>query len=477
MRYSSPGNALGIVPLGGALVALLVTATLSAAVPLAQEWPLFHGDRRNSGYTDADAPFDSMLAWSYASTDSIVFSSPVTTLFGAIYVGNTDNELLALSFDGRERWRFDADGNFRHGTPAVGADGTVYIGDSNGILYAVHPTNTLRWTFAAGGAIKTSPTIGADGTIYFGCDDGHLYAVNPDSTLRWSYPAGDTIRSTPAIAPDGTILFGCLDSYLYALWPNGTLRWRAATGDQIKYSAPAVSEDNRVFFGSYDGFVYAVTTSQEFLWAYPTGNVVRTTPAIDPQGRVYIGSGDKLYCFNRDGDLEWDYSTNGTIYSSPVYFGDDLVICFGSDDGVFYCLHEDGSTDWTYTVNKPIRATPAPGIFGRIYVADVTGVIWSFGPSDVGVDEEAWTSRGVPVLVAPNPFCGATIFHALGPDGGQTGIEVFDALGRRVNLLQTDRHGRRIWNGRDAAGRALPTGSYFYRAGAGGPARRITLLR
>ncbi|MCK4414612.1 MAG: PQQ-binding-like beta-propeller repeat protein [Candidatus Eisenbacteria sp.] len=439
-------------------------------------WLMFHGDRQRSGYSINDAPFDSMLAWEFQS-DSIFYSSAVVGDDGTIYIATVSEKLLALSPYGELLWTFSGAGNFRYSTPAIGDDGTVYIGGADGKLYAVNPDSTLRWTYTAGAPIKTSPCLAADGTIYFGADDGLLYAINPDSSLQWSYSTGDTIRSSPAVGPDGTVFCGSMDSYLYAIWPTGGLRWRAATGGQIKLSSPAVDDSGVVYFGSYDGFVYAVSSDQKLVWAYPTEHVVRSSPAIGPEGRIFVASGMDLLAITPDGDLEWSYGTNGTIYSSPVYFGDDHVIAFGSDDGVFYCIHEDGSTDWTFTIGEPIRTTPGPGTFGNIYAADLTGKIHAFGTfGDVAVDED-WLEEGRRLAAAPNPFTHRVLFRFPGRESNNGEVLIHDPLGRLVARPRADAAGTITWDGRDRQGRPLPPGTYFYRLVGTGRVGRIVRLR
>lgn len=457
------------------LFAALLLATGSGASAVG--WPMFHGDPRHSGFCDNDAPYDSLLAWSFPSSDSIFYSSPVVAQNGTIYTGNLDKELLAISPFGHLLWRFRAAGNFRHSTPAIGGDGTIYVGGADGNLYAINPDSTRKWTFSASGAIKTSPNIAVDGTIYFGADDGRLYAVNPDSTLKWTYPTGDTIRCSPTIAPDGTILVGSMDFFLYAIWPDGALRWRAATGDAIKFCSPAVTEESVIYFGSYDGFLYAVTLDQEFLWAYDTGHVVRSSPAIGPDGTIYVGSSDKLLALDPDGVLIWDYDTDGLVVSSPVYFGDDDVICVGSDDGAFYCIHDDGSLDWTFTVGSPIRTSPAPGIVGNIYVADLSGVIWAFGVLGTSVDEQAWSKRGIRLRAAPNPSCGWVTFRLSGSEPLRSPLIVRDAQGRRITTLRGNGVGPIFWNGRDEKGRPVTSGTYFFSTECCHKAERLTLIR
>lgn len=440
-------------------------------------WPIFHGDRRHSGYTENDAPFDSILAWTHVTGDSVLYSSPVVTSEGTVYLGTLGEELVAVSLFGEELWRFRGGGNFRHSTPAIAPNGRIYIGGSDGVLYAVNPNSTLAWTFEAGGPIKTSPNIGTDGTIYFGADDGCLYAVYPDSTERWVYAAGDTIRSSPAIANDGTILFGSLDQYLYALWPNGTLRWRAATGDVIKYSSPAVSEAGIVYYGSYDGYLYAVTLDQQLLWYCDTGHVLRSSPAIGLDGRVYIGSGTKLLAFNEDGEIEWDCETNGTVTSSPVYFEDDDVVCVGSESGALYCVRaEDGDVDWTFTVGHPILSSPAPGVRNMIYIADVRGALWAFGNlPDLGVAERDITGPGY--TAHPNPATQQVVFRQAADDVPAGDIVVFDLLGREVAHLPTSGHKIIRWDGCDLRGRPVTSGIYLYRSSKGGSLQRVVLTQ
>ena len=459
-----------------AITAGLLAAALACAVTASADWPIFHGDVRHSGVTLNDAPFDSNLAWNHVAADSIVYSSPVVAPDGTIYVGTLGEELLALDSGGTLLWTYMAQGNFRHATPAIGSDGTIYIGGADGVLHAVRPDGQLRWAFRAAAAIKVSANLAPDGTIYFGADDGLLYAVDAAGQLVWTFPTGGAIRSAPAVAPDGTVLFGSLDHTLYALHPDGSLRWSATTGDIIKYASPAVSADGIVYFGSYDGLVYAVTVDGNFLWAFPVGNAIRTTPALGPDG-IFVGVGNELYAIRSDGSLDWDFTTGGTIYSSPVYFETDAVVCFGSTDGVFYCLHEDGGTDWTYTVGEEIRATPAPGSFGRIYVPDVTGTVWSFGnPQMIAVDD-LFGDGPVDIFAAPNPTSASVIFQVHGASPSDRHVRVYDLRGQIVADLITGASGRARWDARDAGGSPLPAGVYLYQHEGSRAAGRLTLVR
>lgn len=89
--------------------------------------------------------------------------------------------------------------------------------------------------------------------------------------------------------------------------------------------------------------------------------------------------------------------------------------------------------------------------------------------------------------VAPNPTAGAAAFHL---PFAAAGLELFDAQGRLVRVLRGGRPaaGERgaatlLWDGRDAAGRSVPSGIYSWRLlgvadpGAKGAQGRVAVLR
>lgn len=83
----------------------------------------------------------------------------------------------------------------------------------------------------------------------------------------------------------------------------------------------------------------------------------------------------------------------------------------------------------------------------------------------------------------PNPFNPATVLAFELTETSEVDLSVYDLSGRRVRTLmngirEAGEH-RVAWNGRDQAGKAVPSGVYFYRIEAGDFAetRRMTLLK
>jgi outer membrane protein assembly factor BamB len=63
------------------------------------------------------------------------------------------------------------------------------------------------------------------------------------------------------------------------------------------YSSPAIGPDGTVYVGSYDHKLYAINgKSGVKLWEFETGFSVWSSPAIGSDGTLYIGSRDyKVY--------------------------------------------------------------------------------------------------------------------------------------------------------------------------------------
>jgi flagellar hook assembly protein FlgD len=83
----------------------------------------------------------------------------------------------------------------------------------------------------------------------------------------------------------------------------------------------------------------------------------------------------------------------------------------------------------------------------------------------------------------PNPFNPTTSIPYMVQRSTHVVIGIYDVSGARVNRLDEGQKSPGThtvtWNGRDAAGRALPSGVYFYRfeGFAGSPVKKMVLLK
>lgn len=83
---------------------------------------------------------------------------------------------------------------------------------------------------------------------------------------------------------------------------------------------------------------------------------------------------------------------------------------------------------------------------------------------------------GISVVAWPNPFRGACRFTIAAPAPGDVAVRIFDPAGRQVRCLAMQAAGA-CWDGRDDAGRELPSGAYRVRVETPEGSRALPILR
>ena len=103
-------------------------------------------------------------------------------------------------------------------------------------------------------------------------------------------------------------------------------------------------------------------------WKFWVDAFVHSSPAIDNNGIIYIGTYD-FYALYPNGTLKWKFSFKGGVESSPaidengtIYFGSE-----GADDNYLYALYPDGTVKWKYRLGNHIKSSPTIGTDGTIY--------------------------------------------------------------------------------------------------------------
>ncbi|CAG0985767.1 eukaryotic-like serine/threonine-protein kinase [Planctomycetaceae bacterium] len=214
----------------------------------------------------------------------------------------------------------------------------------------------------------------------------------------WLAFTGNILAGTPGAADVGqTFSFSVIASNGYGadaiqqltinVVTAGTLRWSYATADVI-FSSPAIAPDGTVYVGSADKFVYAFTPAGTLKWTYSLGYFTTSSPAVGPDGTIYIGASDsKLHAIKPDGSGKWQCLLTGFALSSPsLATNGDVYI--GTSSGNFYSISSAGVINWMYTTGGAIVSTPAIAPSGTVYFGsgdknlyalDSAGtLLWSF---------------------------------------------------------------------------------------------------
>src|SRR5947209_8476262 len=155
----------------------LCLLSLSAQTP-ATNWSQFRGNARLTGVTTSAPPAALSVRWTYDAGEAIESSAAIVD--GAVYVGSSKGELLALDLEtGALRWKYTTgDGGFiGESSPAV-SDGVVFVGDLAGLVHAVDARDGKRlWTFKTDGEVKSSAAVAGD-IVLIGSYDTYLYALD-----------------------------------------------------------------------------------------------------------------------------------------------------------------------------------------------------------------------------------------------------------------------------------------------------------
>lgn len=310
-------------------------------------------------------------------------SSPVIGADSTVYIGSY-SALYAVNPDSTLKWVYYTAWEVGS-APAISNDGSIYFGDYNGYFWALNPNGSIKWFIKTNGSISSSPSIAKDGCVYFGNLEGILYAINADGTIRWTYNTyGYIMNSSPAIIDDGTIYIGSYDRNLYAINKDGSLKWKYLTSDVIG-SSPTIATDGTIYIGSSDGLFYAINPNGSLKWFLNIGRAdYHTSPAIGLDNTLYVANG-KLWAINPDGTIKWKTTINDIVDTSPAIDANDSIYV-GSSDGFIYAFNTDGTNKWSLDLGsskyyKKITH-PAIGFDGTIYFGSGDGYLYAIGPGE-----------------------------------------------------------------------------------------------
>jgi outer membrane protein assembly factor BamB len=147
-----------------------------------------------------------------------------------------------------------------------------------------------------------------------------------------------------------------LSKYLSCLDINdGSLLWRHKLRSGILWSYPAAA-DNRVYGGGMEEIFCLDSDTGTVVWTYEIKSIILMSSPVIVGDYIVIGSGrlvdpgmyeqaKRVLCLNREnGEVVWEFVTEGTVNSSPAYFDGKIYI---NDGGRIYCLDlESGELIW-----------------------------------------------------------------------------------------------------------------------------------
>lgn len=320
------------------LIDLVLVGLIAAVQSMASEniWPMFQQNQFHTGRGQYLVPDNEEIGWTYdfgnLGSNRVISSQAAVDSKGIIYVGvgevgvNSWGKLFAFYPNGEIKWEFSDLGSPPF-TSTIGSSGTIYVPTYNRGIYALNPDGTEKWRFFVEGMTSIQGiTIGNDGTIYFmvyvsgASNQYRFYALNPDGSEKWVKFGPRGGLTIPAVGNDGTICvvwqgFQSLTDQqrgnLSAYDSDGVLKWSKAL--EFAASSPAIGPEGNIYINagvhSYFGtlkYLVAFSPAGDKLWQTPAweyGSLY--TPVITSNGDIIVADRWSIVCGQYIGYYVW----------------------------------------------------------------------------------------------------------------------------------------------------------------------------
>ncbi len=158
---------------------------------------------------------------------------------------------------------------------------------------------------------------------------------------------------------------------------QGDSPWFFQTGKGI-FSTPIIDAQGVIYVGSADHNFYAINSDGREKWRFRTGEMIDSAGALpaDVPGTVLVPSGDGyLYRLNTaDGQQVWKFDARvsprmsyNNWFEANVMIGPDGTIYAGNTNFNYYAITPDGQLKWTYETGSNAWSAAALGPDGTIY--------------------------------------------------------------------------------------------------------------
>ena len=231
-------------------------------------------------------------------------------------------------------------------------------------------------------------------------EEGELYFYSSAGQRTGNIGFVNAITATPALSSDNRLYLPFDETFRVVTLHQSISTKSLLTIDEGGfYSSPVINPENgMIYIGSDTGEIYALNPNDAIEWTFSTDGQVRSSPALSPDGTIIVGSDDNnIYAINPDGTQKWSYSTGGDVRSSPAV-GSNGTVYVGSDDSYLYAIDPNGSLKWRFSTGGPVQSSPAIDSNGNLYVGSDDGVFYAIDDSG----NLNWSfSTGGPVKSSP----------------------------------------------------------------------------
>lgn len=274
----------------------------------------------------------------------------------------------------------------------ISSDQTIYFGGWDSTLYALNPDGTIKWKkkgfhhrFDIGYPPVVPPIIDNENRIYSGTDS--IFCFRSDGSVIWRF-FDDTLGYCVRMALGTSHIFCALqDRGILALSYDGKRQWFTSVDlSNLPHYSMIVDEDDNLYFKVNSNVVQSLNSKGQVRWTAGGGGVTEpvlrgdylyfgvlfasvlrvdkdtgkedavlgvtdaflddyTSPLIDDQGNVYIGTrAAYLSCFTQKADTLWSIPLDPNFTSGSC----GGPIALSQDGTLFIATYVDGPSSEIY---------------------------------------------------------------------------------------------------------------------------------
>lgn len=243
---------------------------------------------------------------------------------------------------------------------------------------------------------------------------GCVYAMDLSGRIRWVYRCSMPIVSTPVLIED-----------------DRRRMMVAAT-----FSTWLGNDDN----ASYGNSIFALNTDDgNLLWELSIDGDVFSSPCY-ADSLVVLGALDgHVYAVDASaGRLAWRFRTGGAVWSSPAYDCKSRSIIIGSDDSNVYSLGMDGTTVWKSSLKGKVRSSSPCIVDEHVFISTYAGYVYCLNRDDGSI---VWSKKvsDHPILSSP-AYSNSRVFF------GSSDEHVYALDASDGSIIWRVKTGDRVWS-------------------------------
>lgn len=251
-----------------------------------------------------------------------------------IVVATVNNKVNFFDRLGKLHWRMALKAPIL--SLSINSTGTlIAIGAENSSAHLIDKNGTVHWSFKTEGPVRAISLCGKGTFIAVGSDDHTVVYLNSRGQRMWYYTTQGPVTAIDTTQSGDYVLAASDDKRIYLFDRHGHLVWN-----------PRVNETSHTVSISDDGVGMIIGAGSDVLLYGKEGGLLRrfaaggmvlsVTVSANGEYGVAGATDEKVYYFNRTGDIIWSHKTLGEVTSLDVSPFGEFVLAGSKEKNIYF---------------------------------------------------------------------------------------------------------------------------------------------